>query len=81
MMEIKLHNPAAFEDIQSLTDTEKYFWFSISWSLIEEAHITFVRQAALAYCYNLKWAGPLTESVKLQISSLKEDDCGPFVTY
>jgi hypothetical protein len=27
-MEIKLHNPAAFEDIQSLTDTEKYFWFS-----------------------------------------------------
>ena len=62
MMEIKLHNPAAFEDIQSLADTEKYFLVSIRWSLIEEAHITFVRQATLAYCYNLKWAGPLTES-------------------
>jgi hypothetical protein len=29
-MEIKLHNPAAFEDIQSLTDTEKIFLVFIS---------------------------------------------------
>lgn len=60
-MEVKLHNTIVFEDVQSLNDTEKYFLVSMRWSLISEEHITFVRQGAMAYCYNLKWAGPLTE--------------------
>lgn len=60
-MEVKLHNTILFEEENSSADAEKYFVVSLRWSLINEEHITFVRQEAMAYCYNMNWAGPMTK--------------------
>lgn len=34
---------------------------SSRWTMINDKNVTFVRNKALGYCYNLKWAGPLSK--------------------
>ena len=31
------------------------------WTMINDKNVTFVRNKTLGYCYNLKWAGPLSK--------------------
>lgn len=61
-VEIKLQNTMLFEESDSLDIREGYYLVSLKWSLINEEYITFVRKEALAYCYNLDWAGPMSKS-------------------
>lgn len=34
---------------------------SARWTMINDKNVTFVRNKAFGYCYNLKWAGPLSK--------------------
>ncbi|SDX04048.1 hypothetical protein [Flavobacterium degerlachei] len=61
-MEIQLQNAKLFELSNSFDDRDGYYLISLKWSLINEEYITFVRKEALAYCYNLDWAGPMSKS-------------------
>ncbi len=65
-MEIKLQNTILFEESDSLDCRDGYYLISLKWSLINEEYITFVRKEALAYCYNLDWAGPVSKSSLLK---------------
>jgi hypothetical protein len=39
---------------------KEYYIVSSKWSLLNEQFVTFVREGAYAYCYNLSWAGPMS---------------------
>jgi hypothetical protein len=60
-VERKLQNTMSFEVSDALDDHDEYYLVSLKWSLINEQYITFVRKEALAYCYDLDWAGPMTK--------------------
>jgi hypothetical protein len=38
-----------------------FYLISLKWSNAQEKYITFVRKGALAYCYNINWAGPMSK--------------------
>ncbi len=60
-MEIKFNQAANSEKPCFSEEITGYFLISAKWSMLRDAYITFVRKNAMAYCYNLNWAGPLTK--------------------
>ena len=52
-------------------DITGYYLISVKWSMINDQYITFVRKNALAYCYNINWAGPMT---KLEIDRVYKNE-------
>lgn len=48
-----------------------FYLISQKWSSSQELYITFVRKGALAYCYNVNWAGPMS---KFEVERFKGED-------
>ncbi|UQD55848.1 hypothetical protein [Flavobacterium sp. K5-23] len=49
----------SYNDESKFSDTNNgYYLVSIKWSVLNDEYITFIRKSAIAYCYNLDWAGP-----------------------
>lgn len=64
MNEMKLKLPITDSRSANFISDEVIGCYLVStrWTMINDKNITFVRNKALGYCYNLKWAGPLSES-------------------
>ncbi|MDQ5929459.1 MAG: hypothetical protein QG594_1238 [Bacteroidota bacterium] len=60
-MEIKFTQTANKEKNIFSDDITGYYLISVKWSMVNDPYITFIRKNALAYCYNVNWAGPLTK--------------------
>lgn len=60
-MQVKLPNSAVLDLDYSSEETTGYYLVSNHWTVINDTNITFVRKNSLGYCYNLKWAGPLSK--------------------
>lgn len=60
-MEIKFTQTGNKEKNIFSDDITGYYLISVKWSMINDQYITFVRKNALAYCYNINWAGPMTK--------------------
>lgn len=57
-MKIILHNQDFNSDKDFLESNNGYYLVSLKWTAINDAYVTFIRKNAVAYCYNLNWAGP-----------------------
>ena len=53
-----VHNMNYDRESKFLESSNEYYLVSIKWSVLNDEYITFVRKNAIAYCYNLAWAGP-----------------------
>ncbi|WP_418262015.1 hypothetical protein [Flavobacterium faecale] len=60
-MEINFTSKNVIDNKSFLEDISGYYLISLKWSMLNDPYITFVRQNALAYCYDINWAGPLTK--------------------
>ena len=59
-------------------DRNGYYLIWVKWCMINDQYITFVRKNALAYCYNINWAGPLT---KFEIDRVHKNEQVIIVSY
>ncbi|NRT15996.1 hypothetical protein HNP99_002358 [Flavobacterium sp. 28A] len=60
-MDVKL--PTINPDATSVNYDEVtgYYLVSKRWTMINDVNITFIRCKGLGYCYNSKWAGPMSK--------------------
>lgn len=60
-MELKLPSTDSTSRDSIVDEITGCYLVSARWTMINDKNVTFVRDKALGYCCNLKWAGPLSK--------------------